>query len=79
MRQNSKGAMVVTTKVCDKNPREVQHVGSKAGQHRKLNAKECPRGEKEKAEMRKVPYASTVGKKFSKRVGNEANGVPAYI
>ena len=27
----------------------------------KLNAKQCPRGEKEKDEMRKVPYASTVG------------------
>ena len=27
----------------------------------RLNAKQCPRGEKEKAEMRKVPYASAVG------------------
>ena len=27
----------------------------------KLNAKQCPRGEKEKAKMRKVPYASVVG------------------
>ena len=27
----------------------------------KFNARQCPKGEKDKAEMRKVPYASTVG------------------
>ena len=27
----------------------------------KLNARQCPKGEKDKAEMRRVPYASAVG------------------
>ena len=35
-------------------------IGSVFPTNCKMNAKQCPRGEKEKAEIRKVPYASTV-------------------
>ena len=36
-------------------------VGSMLSTNWRLNAKPCPRVEKEKADIRKVPYASVVG------------------
>ena len=39
---------------------EAKPVGSALPTNCKLNAKQCPKNEKEKAEMRKVPYASVV-------------------
>ena len=58
--------MVVIVEVCDKEPREVPHVKCKVGwldvaDKLQVNVKQCPRGEREKVEMRKVPYASAVG------------------
>ena len=66
--------MVVTTEVCDEDPREVQHVRCKASglgvaEICKLNAQQYPRREKEKAEMRKVPYALAVGSLMYAMVG----------
>ena len=47
------------TKILERfNMSEAKLVGSALRTNCKLNAKQCPRGEKEKAEMRKVPYAS---------------------
>ena len=40
---------------------EAKPVGFVSPINYRLNAKQCPSGEKDKAEMRKVPYASTVG------------------
>ena len=42
------------------NMSEAKPVASVLPTNYKLNAKQCPRGEKEKAEMRKVTYASVV-------------------
>ena len=50
------------TKILERfNMSEAKLVGSALPTNCKLNAKQCPRGEKNKAEMRKVPYASIVG------------------
>ena len=40
---------------------EAKPVGSTLPKICKLNARQCPKGEKDKAEMRRVPYASAVG------------------
>ena len=50
------------TKILERfNMSEAKPVGFTLPTNCKLNAKQCRRGEKEKAEMRKVPYASAVG------------------
>ena len=49
------------TKILERfNMLEAKPVGSMLTKNSNMNAKQCPRGEKEKAEIRKVPYASTV-------------------
>ena len=58
--------MVVTTEICDKGLREIQHVKRKVsrlyiGDKLQAKCKKCPKEDKDKAEMRKIPYASTVG------------------
>ena len=57
--------MAVAKEICDKDLGEIQHVkakqvGSVLPKNSRLNAKQCPNREKDKAEMRKVPYASAV-------------------
>ena len=50
------------TKILERfNMLEAKPIGSVLPTNCKLNAKKCSRGEKEKAEMRKVPYALAVG------------------
>ena len=50
------------TKVLERfNMSEAKLVGSALLTNSKINAKQCPRGGKDKAEMRKVLYASVVG------------------
>ena len=50
------------TKILERfNMLDAKPVGSVLLTNYRLNAKQCPRGEKEKAKMRKVPYASAVG------------------
>ena len=58
--------MVVTREVCDKDLREIQHVIGKVSRlcitdKLQVECKQCPRGEKDKAEMRKVLYPLVVG------------------
>ena len=43
------------------NMSEVKSVGSALPTNYKLNGKQCPRGERDNAEMRKVSYASAIG------------------
>ena len=40
---------------------EAKAVGSAIPTNCKLNARQCPKGGKDKAEMRKVPYALIIG------------------
>ena len=42
------------------NMKDAKYVSPLAGHH-KLNSKQCPTSKKEKEEMRKVPYQSTLG------------------
>ena len=50
------------TKILERfNMLEAKPVGSMLTKNSNMNAKQCPRGEKEKAEMRKVPYTSSIG------------------
>ena len=50
------------TKVLERfNMSEAKPVGSALPANCKLNARQCLNGEKDKVEIRKVPYASTVG------------------
>ena len=56
------------TKILDGfNSSEAKPVGSPLLTNCKLNAKQCPRGEKNKAETRKVLYVSAVGSLWSIR------------
>ena len=50
------------TKILERfNMLEAKPVSSALPTNCKLNVKQCPKGEMEKAEMRTVPYASVVG------------------
>ena len=50
------------TKILEKfNMSNAKPVGSVLPTNYRLHAKQCPRGEREKAEMRKVLYASAIG------------------
>ena len=50
------------TKILERfNMSESKPVGSTLPTNYKLNVKQCPKSEKEKAELKKIPYASVVG------------------
>ena len=50
------------TKIVERfNMSDAKLVGSVLPTNCRLNAKQCPKGHKEKTEMKKVPYASAVG------------------